>query len=427
MSSLPIDSRSAERLQRNGLRLDLVDTADREVFGRWLHAENRGFHAPGFSEESAQEAMDGIAYRRTTGVWDGTGADPLTPVATVNSFATPLTVPGGRSVDSWAISGVTVSSTHRRRGIARALLEAELRTAVAQQLPVAILTVSESTIYGRFGFAPAVLASDYEIDARKAAWTGPAPAGRVQFVPTEQLLEQATALVERVRLTNPGEIETWPRLWERALGQGVDDKDYAKKLRAVRYDDADGTPQGFALYTLKEHESDYSRHTATVRQLVAATDDAYAGLVSFLLELDLTSTVVLPLRSVDEPLRWQVSDFRAVRVTDTRDHLWVRILNVIDALEAREYVMPVRLVLDVSDDLGFAAGRFELLNGVVTQTSADPDLSLSVNELGAVYLGGVSPLTLQRAGRITEHTPGAVESMDAAFRSPRTPWLSEWF
>ena len=54
-------------------------------------------------------------------------------------------------------------------------------------------------------------------------------------------------------------------------------------------------------------------------------------------------------------------------------------------------------------------------------------LALSVNELGALYLGGVSARTLVRAGRITELRPGSADAVDAAFHSPVTPWLSSWF
>lgn len=63
-------------------------------------------------------------------------------------------------------------------------------------------------------------------------------------------------------------------------------------------------------------------------------------------------------------------------------------------------------------------------------TEAAPDaaaLALSVNELGALYLGGTSARTLVRAGRVTELTDGAADAFDASFRSAITPWLSTWF
>jgi len=423
---MEIDPTAAARLAEKGLRFELVDTADAEKFATWLTADGRGFHSPRFSPETAAEYLAGTADRRTSAVYDDSAAEPGMPVATVNSWATALTVPGERTIEGWAISSVTVASTHRRKGIARNLLEAELRAAKEQDLPLAMLTVSESTIYGRFGFAPSTLTADYDIDTRRATWTGPTPGGRVHFVPVEQLRKEATAIIESARLKTPGEILTWPHLWDRTFGISTDDKDFAKNVRAIRYDDADGTAQGFALYTLKEHESDFSKHTATVRTLVSATDDAYAGLWSFLLELDLTTRLRVPLRSVDEPVRWQVADFRAVH-TDVRDHLWVRILDVEAALEARSYAAPLDLVIDVSDDLGFTAGRYRVTENGVHATSDAADLELSVNELGALYLGGVSAVTLARAGRIQHHTAGSIDALDRAFRSAVVPSLSVWF
>ena len=425
--NFPIDPASAAALAARGLRFDLVDTSDREQFRRWLDADSRGFHASRFSDETAAQYMDGTADRRTTGVWDDSGADAPTPVATVNSWRAALTVPGEREVDGWAISSVTVASTHRRRGIARALLEAELRNAVADGSPLAMLTVSESTIYGRFGFAPATLSADYEIDTRKARWIGRAATGRVQFVPLRQLREEAPAIIERKRLATPGEITVWSHLWDRTFGLSTDDKALADRIRAIRYDDVDGTPQGYALYTLTENPHDYSKHTANVISLVSVTDDAYAGLWSYLLELDLTTTIKVALRSTDEPLRFSVSDFRAVRSVDVRDHLWIRLLDVPAALSARTYAAPLNLVVEVTDELGFTAGRYQLHTHGTTRVSDDPALTLSVATLSALYLGGFSALTLQRAGLITEHVPGAVSSLDRAFRSAVTPHLPVWF
>jgi predicted N-acetyltransferase YhbS len=173
----PIDPESAARLAASGLRLDTIDTSDAAAFEPWLQVEARGFHGARASAAEIEQLVEGLAYRRTTAVWDAASdadsADAEAPVATLNSWAAPMTVPGNSAVDTWLISGVSVSPTHRRRGIARALIEAELRTAVSLGVPVAALTVSEATIYDRFGFSPAVMSADWVIDTRRAKWAGP--------------------------------------------------------------------------------------------------------------------------------------------------------------------------------------------------------------------------------------------------------------
>jgi predicted acetyltransferase len=439
--SLPIDPASAAALAEGNLRMELLDTSDVAHYEQWVQASNRGFHGALLTEEQSTGFMAGMVDRRSTGIWDGDE-----PVGTVNSFPSPLTVPGGSDIPAWAISMVTVAPTHRRRGIARELLQSELRTATQLGIPMAMLTVSESTIYSRFGFAPAVMAANITIDTRRARWAGPIAGGRVRFVPLDELRPVVDALYATARLASPGEIEVWPRRWDQILGIPEEEKDITKRPRAVRYDDASGTPQGFAVYRVKEDEHDFSAHTAQVEYLMANTADAYAALWRFLLELDLTSTVCAQLRSVDEPVRWLVNDFRAVKV-ETSDHLWLRILDVPAALQARAYFASANLVLEVTDALGHAAGTYSFAvdGGVALVAPVDstgpasteptltepastgPALTLSINELSALYLGGVSAVTLQRAGRIVEHLPGSVAMLDSAFRSPLTPWLSVWF
>ena len=92
--------------------------------------------------------------------------------------------------------------------------------------------------------------------------------------------------------------------------------------------------------------------------------------------------------------------------------LWLRILDVQQALEARHYPADGRLLLKVSDPLGLTGGTFALeVNGgtaVVTETGGDEvDLELDVAALSSIYLGGVHPVTLAASGRIREQTPSA--------------------
>lgn len=427
---LPIDTASAAALAARDLRLGLVDTADRAAFTAWLKADNRGFHLGEPSEESIAANLDGLAYRRTTGVWDETAHDAAAPVATVNSWEASMTVPGARHVPAWAISSVTVAPTHRRRGIARALLEAELRTAAAMGIPLATLTVSESTIYGRFGFAPAAFGSALTIDTRRATWTGPTPEGRLHFVEIAEARAGLELLHDRIRATGVGQLDAWGLRWDTITGIVSDDKGHSKGLRAVRYDDAAGELRGIALYKVTGDSQDFSAHTLTVEHLISETDDAYAALWRYLLEVDLVTTVKAIDRSVDEPLVWQVDDMRAI-ARSNYDHLWTRILDVPAALAARGYSAALDTVVEVADDLGIAGGRFAISvvdgSATVERTDAPAALALRINELSALYLGGVSASTLLAAGRIHEAEPGAAAALDAAFRISRAPWLSIWF
>jgi predicted acetyltransferase len=424
--TIPVDSSSRKLLAEDGLRFDLVDSSDPVAFIPWSQSITRNFLAPAEPLDKIERVRAYYGDMRLSGVWDDSAADPAMPVATFRTWPADLTVPGAGSVLAWAISSVAVAGSHRRRGITRAMMEGELRTASALGIPVAMLTVSESTIYGRFGFGPSAMASDLVIDTRRARWTGPTPSGRVQYVTQEQLLVDGHAIVERARLSTPGQIQYDGILWERLLGV-IGGEEGVRPLRFARYDDADGTPQGFAIFTLKESDTDFTEHELNVHYLMAATDDSYAGVWRFLLEADLVSTVKADLRPLNEPVRWMVADYRSVRTSDV-DHLWTRILDVKPALEARTYASPGRIVLGVSDPLGFADGTWALEVGTdgsatVTEVAAPAEVSMSVSELGAIYLGGVPATTLATAGRLT----GDAERLDEMFHSTVTPWLSIWF
>ncbi len=443
-----VDATSAARIADGGLRYALVDTSDPAVFADWLREDDRGFLQPIRDEAQYEVGRAGIGYRRTIGVYDDTlTADAAVPVATVNSWPAELTIPGStienpRTLASWAISSVTVAPTHRRRGIARNLLEGELRTAHALGLPMAMLTVSESTIYGRFGFSPAAFTTEWTIDTRRAKWIGPAPSGRVEFIGIDVYRAAVAELYDRVRLASPGEIDVWPLRWDQLIGATEPEAPRTKQLRAVRHTDASGATRGLALYRVTGGEPNFSQHVVELERLDAETPDAASALWRYLLELDLVTEVKAGLRPLDETLRWQIADWRSAEVK-TWEHQYLRVLDVPAAFSARTYSVPGELVFSVSDALGFAAGIWQLsvlepvettpasYSATVTKLDAAPSgiplLHLTANELASVYLGGVALTTLLDADRVSEGEPGDAAIADGILRSSRAPWLSVWY
>lgn len=429
--SAPLDRVSADRLAADGLELRLVDTDDVAAYDKWLFAVNRGFLGPIAPDADAERNRQSMAYRRTTGVYDPTAADPDIPIATVNSWVGELTVPGERLLPSWAISCVTVAPTYARRGIARALIEAELRTAVALGVPMAMLTVSESQLYGRYGFGCAVFTTDWVIETKRVNWIGPTPAGRVEYITVEDWRDTAPQLHDRVRLTRPGDIDVWPARWDQIAGLGFKEGEAAKRKRAVRYTDEAGETRGTLLYHLDEDHDDFTKHTLVVDSIIPETPDAYAALWRYALQHPLVATVKAWLLSSDEPLRWMIDDMRAVKVTEA-DHQYLRPLDVAAVLSGRSYPEGAGPVaFEVTDALGVAEGMFVVEGGTGRAVAAVPDgvpvLRLGPRALGALHLGGVSAATLTAAGQASEATPGAAIAMDALLTPERTPYLSVWY
>ncbi len=436
-ADLPIDPESHTALAADDLELGLVDQSDAAALKRWLQADARGFHDAEPGEKLLAAQALSVAGDRITAVLDPTAADPATPVATVRCWPMDLTVPGG-NLPAWAISSVTVAPTHRRRGIARGLLTAELRTAHRLGLPMAMLTVSEATIYARYGFGPAANQAGYTIDTARARWARPAPTGRLHLVAPETLLTDGPPVFARARALPgaAGEVDRRDNWWRNALdlmppAPGASEH----TLRAVRFDDPAGVPQGFALYRVALGPNAYPARLE-LADLVAATDDAYAALWRYLVDMDLVSEISAPLRTVAEPVRWQLGDPRALRKTDERDHLWLRILDLPVVLGRRVYSAPGSFHLTVGDDLGFADGEFRLTvdehgrgeaRAATGPAAADIRVSLSVADLATLYLGGTSAVTLARAGRLVEGSTDAAARLDAAFHTALPPHLSTWF
>ena len=125
---------------------------------------------------------------------------------------------------------------------------------------------------------------------------------------------------------------------------------------------------GFASYRVR-----WSDRSATVVDLFAATDEAYAALWRVLLGLDLVDKVTgWKSLAVNDPLPLLLTDPRQVQTTGLDDGMWSRVLDVPAALSARTYAAEIDVVLDVRDDFLHRGGRVRLQGGPDGATCA-PD------------------------------------------------------
>jgi predicted acetyltransferase len=367
---------------------------------------------------------------RSLGLWDG---DQV--VATSGIYSRTLTVPGA-VVPCAGITWVTVAPTHRRRGVLTSIMRRQL-TEIRDQgrEPVAALWASESSIYGRFGYAPATLRGGLtgrseRLRLRPDLDLG---AGRVAAVPLETYRPAAAAVYDGVRRFVPGNLARDERWWDRRLRDEPGERDGATERRFLLHTEPDGTVTGYAAYRMKGGWTDGGEPDGTliVEEVRARSTPAYASLWKVLLSVDLVRTTQVPMASADDPLKQMLADPRALNVRPT-DALWVRLVDVGAALSARRYPTNINLVFEVRDEFcpwntdrwhvwGHPAGAF------CDRTDRDPDLVLGIEALSAAYLGGVSLATLQAAGRVTEISPGAVTLASTAFFWPVTPWCPEEF
>jgi predicted acetyltransferase len=165
-----------------------------------------------------------------------------------------------------------------------------------------------------------------------------------------------------------------------------------------------------------------------VNEAIASTPEATAELWRFLLDIDWTATLSAHLLPIDHPLFFLLEQPRRMKYR-VGDGLWIRLVDVEQALSSRSYADDGELVVDVLDAFcPWNEGRWKLAGGTCSRTDDEADLRCDVSALGSVHLGGFTFGELARGLRVEELREGAVERADALFRRQGAgPWCPEIF
>ncbi|MGP4109997.1 GNAT family N-acetyltransferase [Streptomyces sp. 4N509B] len=412
-----------------------LDTDDPDDVRAWFLAAATGFlQEPTITDEEVELRRARQDLRRARGVHDGGRC-----VATYRSFDQLLTVPGGAEVRANAVSAVTVSGTHRRRGLLTRMITADLAEARERGDVAATLVAAEYRIYGRFGFGQATTLTDQRVDVAQAGldprWAGPGEkdGGSLAFADGAEIRSVGPELHERFRRGRAGAIDRPGWWWERQTGVlRFGNAPWTEPFH-VLYRDADGVVQGLATFGSQSRwEQHQPANVAEVRDLFATTPAGERALWYFLLSLDFVVTVTAPRRAADELLPDLLPNPRAAASSTTADFLWLRPLDVPRLLSARRYAAAGELVLQVRDPLGLAGGRFLLTASpegasCVPTSTRGADLTLDTGALSSLYLGDASAARLAALGAVDEETPGAVDRADLLLRTGRRPWCQDIF
>lgn len=393
---------------------DRVDDFNRAV---WL-----GFHDPDIDERDLEVRRE----RHLDGRW-WAALDDGTIVATLRTLPLETTLPGGAEPTSCAVTAVTTSHTHRRRGLMAQLMRAALADGRERGEPLTTLIAAEYPIYGRFGFGPATEHVTYKVHTG-GRWLTDGE-GTVELVTPTALLDVAPVVYDVHRAASPSEIERDEWAWRMDV-LGFPSKPRRGFQAVCR--DASGTVTGYVMYTIDTaFDGRRPNNTLKVEDLVAVSPAAEARLWRHVCEVDWVRTVTAENRSVDERLPWWLANGRDVVQTERADLVWARPIDVGACLSARTYAAPVDAVVEVVDPIGLSGGRVRLRAdggaGACEPTTAAPDVTLPIATLGSVLFGGHSLRTLAGVGRADEHTIGALGALDVALRGDRAPWSTTWF
>jgi predicted acetyltransferase len=124
---------------------------------------------------------------------------------------------------------------------------------------------------------------------------------------------------------------------------------------------------------------------------------------------------------------------RRIKVDSQFDALWILILDVTTALEARSYEQDGSVRFTVTNAFRpDVEGSYELAitEGIASciriETETETDISVDLDVLGALYLGGGDALAYFAAGRLRADADAAAH-VHQLFRTAQQPWCNQVF
>lgn len=350
--------------------------------------------------------------------WVATDGDRI--VGITGSYPLPLTLVGGAAPVVPGVTWVSVSPTHRRRGILSALMRHQLASYADQGEPFATLTASEGGIYRRFGYGAASQARRTALDRRRARLTTPPATNHVRLAAPEEARTRLPEIHRRWCALTPGAVGRSPQWWDLGFNDRPERRNGMGARQYLLH------PDGYVVFRWKNDWSDGDpKHLCWIEEYAVVSPQAHAELWQTLLGLDLVGSIESFQLPLDDPLPHLLADPRLLRTTVVNDGVWIRPLDVAAMLAARRYAVDVEAVLAVRDPL-LGDGNYELRGGPdgaeCRPTSRRGDVRLPVDVLGSVYLGGHRLSTFAAAGQVEADDPITLRRLDLALLGERAPF-----
>ena len=344
------------------------------------------------------------------------------------AFPFEMSVPGG-FVRAAGVTLVGVLPTHRRRGVFRAVMQAQLVDVHERGEPIAYLWASDDALYGRFGYGIASFSGTIEVPRDRAAFYREfGSTGVVRLVDVEEAIEPFSTIQRRAAARHPGMFVRTPEWWR---SRRLADPEWARagggELKRALLE-LEGRPAAYALYRLHfSAERGIPRGFTNVIEAVGDSPEATRAIWRYVLDIDWMERVRADLLPLDHELFMLLREPRRLHF-NYRDGLWVRLVDIEAALNARTYKTGEPVTVEVADELcEWNAGVWALGPEGAAPSTGEPELRFDVSALGSVYLGGFTFGELARAGRVEVLVDGALDRADTLFRADRYPWCPEIF
>ncbi len=249
---------------------------------------------------------------------------------------------------------------------------------------------------------------------------------RLRMVESSDDFEYSQPIYSEVRAARSGVPSIDERWHARQTWDPPSSREGASTLYTVLAEDDKGV-RGFMRYNVKpDWTAAHDDGKFQIYRLMSVDPAAHAALWRYALTFDLMAKVSWFNGPIDDPIHlWLTYPRHATRQIE--DALYVRLLDLPTAIEARTLSNECDVVVEVTDDrFPENAGRWRIAGNTKGATCARTkdraDLALDIRLLGAAYLGDADLRAFAKAGWIEELRPGTIASLDAALRTETPPY-----
>lgn len=320
------------------------------------------------------------------------------PVATFASIGGTVNT-GGTLAPASLITDVTVQASHQRRGLMKRLMTTDLSEARERGDVFALLTATDGLIYGRFGFGVATNARRLEINTGDRFQLTTAPTGRAVFADPTKIIEVRQTIFEQFHANQFMSVSRPAHHWH----TGYDWYNFrSRDDRAAVHLDESGTPDAAVVFSI---EKDRVR----IVDLLGTNPAAEIELIRLLGHSDGGQLLLWEhCNNIQHPLPWALVDPRLVRTTAMHDTIWMRILDVEQALRIRAWERDGQIRLGVDDPLGDQSATFNIRVAddtvEVSRTNEPAEAMVAMRALAPLYsglqeAGGLAAAGLVQGGR----------------------------
>ncbi len=337
----------------------------------------------------------------------------------------------GKAVALGGITAVGTLPEYRRQGLLRRITTRSLADMHERGQAVAALWASQAAIYQRYGYALSSELVSYRIDTVDVGFAdGNAGSHRVARINVDTGYPVLKQLYIDFVAERMGYLHRAKPLW---MNNTLSSNPTTGPTHVAIAYAADGAPRGFVVYHVRNDKVAHPTRAQelTVKDFIWLDDGAYRSLWSWLARHDLVGRIQWTRAPIDDPAPELFMEPRLLN-SQSRDGIWLRIVDAAAALSGRGYHVADSITLEVAPDelTPWNAGRYKLEcspdGATVSRSRGRADMTLSVKALASLYSGYRTPRQLAQWGMV-EADDTALERATPIFATRHAPHCPDNF